>query len=37
MMAPAYTTICRTAMNGEPSRPKMADSEQMVTISAKAL
>ena len=37
MIAPAYTTICSAAMKGEPSRPKMADSEQMVTISANAL
>ena len=37
MIAPAYTTTWRTAMNGEPRRPKTAESETRVTMKAKAL
>ena len=37
MIAPAYTTICRAAMKGEPSSPKTAASDTRVTIRAKAL
>ena len=36
MIAPAYTMTCRTAMNAEPSSPKMTATEQSVTTRARA-